>query len=369
MSTPGSDAATKRVHERFSDEFRDAIAPRTLLLGIGTGLLCLAFMLSYVGAFHAPKPHRLPVAVVAPAQVGPKLVAELNGIANSPLNAHVVATATEGRRQLTSDHVSGVFIPNLTGTSDTLLVASGGGATVSNTLTLIFTTVDATQHRSVTVTDAVPHQVGDTSGGAVFYLVIGCILAGYLLASSISSTRGARPATVRRTAWRLGMTIPYALFIGLGAAVIGDPVLGALTGHFAALWGIGTLLVLAAATTTIAFQILFGFLGIALTILVFVVLGSPSAGGAYPYRMLPTFWRSIGPWLPNGAGVDALRRDIYFNSAGIASPMAVLIVWVVGGAALAGVASFRRLRRDERLGAASAEPPIQATDPARTPTA
>ena len=39
--------------DTLSDRFRDAIAPRTLLLGIGVLLLQFAFILSYIGAFHS----------------------------------------------------------------------------------------------------------------------------------------------------------------------------------------------------------------------------------------------------------------------------------------------------------------------------
>jgi hypothetical protein len=343
-----SQAHDEPARERFWDEFRDAVSPPSLLLGIGTGLICLAFILSYLGAFHDPKPHGLPVAVAAPPRVGTTLVRQLNGIAGSPVNAHTVASEAIGQAQLLRDQVSGVFVVDPSGTKDRLLVASGGGVTIANALKLVFTAADATQKRTVSFVDVAPHQSGDESGGSVFYVVLGCVLAGYLLAASISSARGARPATLRRTRWRLGMTLPYAILIGLGAAVIADPVLHALTGHFAALWGISTLLVLAAATTTIAFQILFGFLGIAASIIVFVVLGSPSAGGAYPYRLLPAFWRDIGPWLPNGAGVDALRRTIYFNAASIASPLLVIIIWALGGTTVALIASRRRLRRSAK---------------------
>jgi hypothetical protein len=121
-----------------------------------------------------------------------------------------------------------------------------------------------------------------------------------------------------------------------------DPLLRAITGHFAALWGIGTLLVLAAAT--IAFQIILGFLGIAATIAAFAVLGSPSVDGAHPYQMRPGFWRTIGTWLPNGAGVDAVRRVVYLGSHGFASRQLVIAIWAAAGAVLATIASHRQRR-------------------------
>ena len=64
--------------ETLQDRFRDAIAPRTLALGLGVLLLQLGFILSYLGAFHSPTPHRIPVEVVAPAQAAGQLVDKLN---------------------------------------------------------------------------------------------------------------------------------------------------------------------------------------------------------------------------------------------------------------------------------------------------
>jgi hypothetical protein len=128
--------------------------------------------------------------------------------------------------------------------------------------------------------------------------VIGWIVGGYLVAALLGITRGARPANTRRAVIRLLALVPYALLSGLGGALIVDQLLGALTGHFAALFGVGFLLVLAAATVTLAFQILAGIIGIGLTVLLFVVLGNPSAGGAYQRELLPGFWRTIGGALP-----------------------------------------------------------------------
>ena len=43
----------------FKDELLDALSWRALLLVIGVLVLQLGFILSYIGAFHAPKPHRI----------------------------------------------------------------------------------------------------------------------------------------------------------------------------------------------------------------------------------------------------------------------------------------------------------------------
>jgi hypothetical protein len=50
-------------------------------------LLQTGFILSYVGAFHSPAPHGIPLAVVAPASESGPLVTRLNLIPSAPLHA------------------------------------------------------------------------------------------------------------------------------------------------------------------------------------------------------------------------------------------------------------------------------------------
>lgn len=118
---------------------------------------------------------------------------------------------------------------------------------------------------------------------------------------------------------------------GLGGTLIVDQVLGALTGHFLALWWLGALLVLAAATVTMAFQTLLGVIGIGLTVLVFVVLGNPSAGGAYQPALLPPFWRALNYALPNGAGTDTVRSIAYVGGHNITGHLIVIASYAAAG--------------------------------------
>ena len=319
----------------FVAELFDAITVRTVLLVFGVLLIQLAFVLSYVGAFHHPTPHHVPVAVVAPSQISGRVVTELSGLPGQPLSATAVASKAAGLTLLRDGSTSGVFIVDPAGKADSLLVASGGGAAVSTAVEDVFAQVDAAEHRTMTVTDAVPSQPGDGRGLSGFYLVIGWLVGGYLVAALLGIAQGARPATTRRAIHRLIVLVPYAVLSGLGGAVIVDPVLGALTGHFVALWWLGALLVFCAAAVTMAFQVLLGVFGIGLTLILFVVLGNPSAGGAYPAPLLPPFWRAIGNSMPNGAGVEAVRRIVYFGSYNTAGNLLVIAIYTVAGIAIA----------------------------------
>lgn len=330
--------------ETLQDRFRDAIAPRTLALGLGVLLLQLGFILSYLGAFHSPTPYRIPVEVVAPAQAAGQIVDKLNGLPGEPIIATAAAGEDAAREALRTGATSAVYLFDPAGTQDRLLVASGGGTAVSGAVEQVFTKVTAAQQRTVAVDDVVPLLPGDARGLSGFYLVMGWVVGGYLFASMLGIAKGSRPATFPRALWRLGATAPYALLSGFGGAVVAEPVLHAMNGHFWSIAGIGTLVTLSAATVTIALQTLFGVIGIGLTVVIFVILGNPSAGGAYQSSVLPPFWRAISSFLPNGAGTDAIRRIVYFDGHGITHAVVVLICWIAGGVlvTLLGAAALHR---------------------------
>jgi hypothetical protein len=325
------------MKKSFGAELRDAVSVRTVGLIVGVLFLQLAFILSYVGAFHAPTPDRIPVAVVGPAAVSD----QLNALPGHPLAATPVTGEAAARAQLRAGDTSAVLLVDPSGTRDSLLVASGGGASLVTAVEQVTQQVESAQGRTAAVTDVVPLQSGDARGLTGFYLVIGWIVGGYLVAALLGVARGSRPETPRRAGFRLLALAPYAVLSGLGGAIVVGPLLGALTGHFLALWALGTLVVFAAGAVTLAFQVLFGVLGVGLTVLLFVVLGNPSAGGAYQSRLLPAFWRALSGALPNGAGTDAVRRIVYFGASGTTGHLAVLAAYALVGAVVAVVASRR----------------------------
>jgi hypothetical protein len=355
------DAEERPPAPGFLAEVRDAVSARTVGLVLGVLVLQLGFILSYAGAFHAPKPARIPVAVVAPPPVSAQAVGKINALPGSPLAATGADSAAAAAAAVRSGTKSAALIVDPRATRDTLLVASGGGAPVATAVEQVTQQAEAAQHRTVTLRDLVPLQPGDARGLTGFYVVIGWIVGGYLVAALLGVAKGARPANTRRAVIRLVAVAPYAVASGLGGVIIVDPVLHALRGSFLALWGLGVLLVYAAAAVTLAFQVLAGVLGIGLTVLVFVVLGNPSAGGAYQPSLLPPFWRALSGALPNGAGTDAVRRIVYFDGSGVAGNLLIICAWLVGGVLVALLASLRndrRAARTDRASSAASELPV-----------
>ncbi|WP_371094688.1 DUF3533 domain-containing protein [Streptomyces sanglieri] len=326
----------------FVDEVKNAVTPRAALLVIGVLGLQLLFIASYVGALHKPKPTDVPFGVVAPRQISAQLLTELKNLPGGPLDPRMLADAATAREQILDRKIDGALIVNPKGTTDTVLVASGGGTSMATTLTKIVTEVDRTQQRTVRAVDLAPASGQDFNGISSFYLVVGWCVGGYLCASILAISAGAKPANRQRAVIRTGVMALYSIAGGIGGAIIIGPILGALPGSFWGLSGLGALTVFAVGMITLALQALTGIVGIGLAVLIVVIAGNPSAGGAYPLPMLPDFWRAIGPALPPGAGTWVARSIAYFRGNAVTGSLLVLSAWAVVGTAITLLVAARR---------------------------
>ncbi|NGO68876.1 DUF3533 domain-containing protein [Streptomyces boncukensis] len=324
---------------------RGSLTPGVLLLTVGVLLVQLGFLLSYIGAFHHPEPQRVPLAVVAPQQAAERI----DALPGRPVEVTAVRDEAAARARIMDRDAQGAYVMNPRGERDTLLVASGAGGAVTEALERIGRDVAADQGRRLRVEDIAPSGEQDHNSLTAFYLVVGWLVGGYLVASLLGVVAGTRPARPGLAALRLGGAAVYSVLAGLGAAIIVGPVLHALDGHFVALWWIGALTVFGTAAVTMALEAFFGIVGIGIAVVIFVVLGNPSAGGAFQKHLIPPFWRAIGDWLPAGAGTSAVRNTVYFAGNALASPMVVLAGWAVAGVVLLLLGSARRRESDLAL--------------------
>ncbi|WP_405654746.1 DUF3533 domain-containing protein [Streptomyces sp. RK9] len=326
----------------FADELKSAVTPRAALLVIGVLALQLLFIASYVGALHHPKPRDVAFGVVAPGDAAAQTRDKLAKLPGEPLDPRVVKDEAEARRQIMDRKIDGALIVDPRGTTDTLLVASGGGKALANALETIAVKADGAEKRSVRPVDVAAASPQDFNGLSSFYLVVGWCVGGYLCASIMSISAGSKVANPQRAAIRLGAMALLALAGGLGGAVIIGPILGALPGSVMALWGLGALVTFAVGAFTLALEAITGVVGIGLAVLVIVVAGNPSAGGAFPLPMLPPFWEAIGPALPPGAGTWVARSIAYFQGNAVTGPLLVLAAWAVAGTAVTLLVAMRR---------------------------
>ncbi|MFE7576461.1 DUF3533 domain-containing protein [Streptomyces sp. NPDC057521] len=326
----------------FADEVRNAVTPRAALLVIGVLALQLLFIASYIGALHHPKPTDVPFGVVAPQQASARLVAQLDGLPGGPLDPRTVSDEATARRQILDREIDGALIVDPRGTRDTVLVASGGGTVLATSLTKIVKEAEAAQRRTVRAVDVAPASRQDFDGLSAFYLAVGWCVGGYLCASILAISAGTRPANRQRALIRTGVMALYAIAGGIGGALIIGPILGALPGSFWGLAGLGALTVFAVGMITLALEGLTGIVGIGLAVLIVVIAGNPSAGGAFPLPMLPDFWRAIGPALPPGASTWTARSIAYFHGNAVTGPLLILSAWAVAGTAGTLLTAMRR---------------------------
>ncbi|MEU8513580.1 ABC transporter permease [Kitasatospora sp. NPDC048722] len=332
----------------FVAELKGAVTPRAALMVIAVLLLQLGFITSYVGALHKPTPHNLSIAVVAPPQVAPKLVGALESVPNDAVKPVTSPDAGTATQQIKDQKIYAALVFNPAGTEDTLLTGGARGTSAAKAAESITTALEKSQGRTVKVEDVVPLAKGDTNGLSAFYLVIGWCVGGYLVASILGISAGSKPANVHRLLIRLGALALYSIAAGVFGTLIAGPVLDALPGSILSLSAVGALVVFTVGAFTMALQCLFDIIGIGIAVLIFVVLGNPSAGGVYPAPMMPPFWRAIGSWIPNGAGTAATKSIAYFDSTNMAMPLLVLVVWAVLGVAVALLAVVRGPRSGGR---------------------
>jgi hypothetical protein len=253
-----------------------------------------------------------------------------------------VADEATAREEIRNRDLDGALVIDPSGTTDTLLVASGGGTVLATTLESLTADLEKSQRRTVRTVDVAPASPQDFDGLSSFYLVVGWCVGGYLCASILAISTGARPANPRRAAIRLATMALVSVVGGLGGAVIVGPILDALPGSVPALWGLGALITFAVGAATLALQGVFGIVGIGPAILLVVVAGNPSAGGAFPLPMLPPFWKAIGPSLPPGAGTWAARSVAYFKGNAITPALLVPSAWAAAGIVATLPAARRR---------------------------
>src|SRR5689334_11626275 len=128
-------------------------------------VLMLAFAFSYVGAFHDPTPHQVPLAVVGPSAVA----AQLNGLPGDPLDARQASSRSDALSQIDDRDVYGAY----EAATNRLFVASAANPATAIALERTFDRVAAAQRRpAFRVTDVKPLPPKDPNGTAAFYAMI-----------------------------------------------------------------------------------------------------------------------------------------------------------------------------------------------------
>jgi hypothetical protein len=290
-------------------------------------VLMLAFAFSYVGAFHDPTPHHVPVAVVGP----PAVAAQLNRLPGDPLDARQASSRPDALSQIDDREVYGAY----EAATNRLFVASAANRATAIALERTFDLVAAAQRRpAVRVTDVKPLPPKDPNGTAAFYAMIAWVFGGYIGATLIGVIGTPRSHSRKRAAARIGALAGFGVVAGILSVVMLPASFDVFSGRVVALCAIAALTIFASGAATAGIQAAAGPAGTGLVILVFVILGNAASGGPFARPLLPGLWRTIGGVLPPGASVDLARSALFFDGSRIAGPILVLVGWAAFGAAL-----------------------------------
>ena len=308
------------------------------IVGFAVLVIQLAFISSYVGALHSPEPHGLGVGVLASNSQIRSLSASI-GPSSSDFSLLPVASKAKLVQEVEDAQLFAGYIPSQH--SSTLYVSSAQGTVATSLIEGVFSQVALQSHSALHTADLEPLPRNNSGGLVQFYLVIGWIVGAYLFAVIFGLLVGMTPNGLVGYFRRLPMFLLYSILSGIGGATIVTNAFGYQQGHELSIVLIGTLIVGSVSLTTAALQSAGGLVGTGLVILGFVVVGNPSAGGPWPMAMLPAPWRQIGGWLPNGAGLNAVRDVLFFHGHDLGSQILVLGIYAAVGLGLLALLSVR----------------------------
>ena len=310
---------------------RRALGPRVYAAGITVAALTIGFLFitSVLGAYHAPTPHDVPVAIVGPAQATTPVKAALSQRdpgAFDLVSYPSVAAATHAVEY--RDAYAALVLPGAAaGKGGTqLIIASGIGADPAQVIRAVFTQAAAAMGTTAAVRDIAPLPPGDPAGITPYFFCVALYLPSFLF--GIMLTFAAPRAS---TLSKIVAVIAFAALLGIVEVAVADGLIGALTGHAIALAGMGMLTALAFAAAVTALGRVLGTVGIGLSTLTFLIAGIPSSGGPFGVSFLPAYYRVVGPGLPLTNAATAARNISYFAGHATGAPLGVLAAWAGGG--------------------------------------
>jgi nucleotide-binding universal stress UspA family protein len=323
--------AARRAHHA-----RRYPAPHRALAGfmVASAAFAAIFVALTLSAYHAPRPHDLPVGIVGPAAVTSRIEHALNSAAPGAFGWRGYPSEAGARTGITQREVDGALVAS--GRNLRLLVAQGGGSGPAQVLTQASGAVAAASGRQLVVTDVVPPLPDDTEALSSFFVVLSVLIPSLAAGSgSALAFRRARPALA------VAVPVAVAVVIGVVSAAVADGIAG--LGNYAAIAGLVALFCLSVAAPTALLARIWPPLVI-VAVLVFIVFGIPVSGGPANLASFgPAFLRVLDPVLPLGVAASAIRNVVYFGGHATALRLWVLAIWALAG--IAGLILITTLRR------------------------
>ncbi|MFJ3710433.1 hypothetical protein OG204_18385 [Streptomyces sp. NBC_01387] len=301
-------------------------------------LMCIGMGLAYLGAFHAPQPHDLRVAVVGSGPSAQVLAQTLQDKGDGALTVRTVADRDSAVQQLKDQDIYGAFVPS--GKAPELVVASAASDTTATVVEKVFTQVAAEQGEPLEVTDVAPTANGDPTGQGIFFLLVALSIGSYASVAVIGGAGAVLPLRVRALL-ASGMSLVVS---AIGTAFAG-PVFHLVDHGLGGLWAMawiysaGILLIGVGLHTFLKRWTTLGVM------VLFVMLNFTSSGGIFRPELQPGFFGALHSFW-NGAGfVEGVRSHVYFGGHGLGGNVLVLVFWLLAGLVVTGAAGLAEAGR------------------------
>ncbi|GAA3949174.1 membrane protein [Actinomadura viridis] len=299
---------------------------------VGVALVATALQLLMIVAFSWPAvrtaPRDVPIVAAGPgaAAVAERLDRERPGA----FEITAVADEAAAREALAGFDAYGAIVTTPGGPR--VLVASAASPVVAQQLAQLAQGLSGTP--AAAVEDVVAADPDDPRGAGFGALALPLIMSG--IAAAVVMT-----LAIPRPGAQAVSVLAFAVLGGLGAAWLAQGWLAVLPGPYLAVASVMGLAVLAVTGTVAGAAAVLGRAGIALGSLTFLLLGNPLSAAASAPEMLPQPWGDLGRLLPPGAAATLLRSVAFFDGAGAAGPLTVLLAWAAAGLALLALGGLR----------------------------
>ncbi|MFF0493573.1 hypothetical protein ACFYTQ_31520 [Nocardia sp. NPDC004068] len=187
---------------------------------------------------------------------------------------------------------------------------------------------------SALIEDIVPADSHDPRGAAFGAMVLPLVMAGIAAGALLS-------LLIPILAARVAGLFTFAVAAGLLSMSVVQGWLDILPGSYLTLAAVAALVSFAVAGSVVGLAAVVGRPGIGIAALLLLLIGNPFSAATSAPELLPTFWGSLGQYLPPGAAATLLRSVAFFDSHALTTPLTVLLTWSAAALILITLAALR----------------------------